>query len=102
MKKLVSAVLVFVLVLGVMSVTAFAHCGGRGGHRGARYSRRAAYPTCTVENCDIFAVHDHDGVYYAKHWYGDGHHHHEYYLQEDGTYLEHPCYYESGCPRIVY
>lgn len=33
---------------------------------------------CSVQGCDITTNHDHDGISYCGHYYGDGHDYHEY------------------------
>ncbi|MDR1960940.1 MAG: hypothetical protein LBQ16_01500 [Gracilibacteraceae bacterium] len=89
MRKIIAILAAVVIVTVFGATTAFAH-----GHQGG--GSTAAYAVCKVESCTKTGWHTHNSVYYAAHYYGDGHNYHDYcnvagctltgYHEHDGTY----------------
>ena len=68
-KKILTSIILFVMIVAVLPVAAFAH-GGRGS------SQKCSYPLCPVGECNTTGIHRHDGICYSGHRLGDGHGHH--------------------------
>lgn len=67
MKKAISILAVTMLVLGMVSVTAFAHGGhGLGSGTGHRYEQ------CTVEGCEAVGPHRHGDTWYCSRTWEEG------------------------------
>ncbi|MEG1605931.1 MAG: hypothetical protein RR452_08005 [Clostridia bacterium] len=62
-KKVFAATAVCVLLVGTLTVPAFARGGHRGGQHGGR--RNPAYATCSLANCHLTTKHVHDGISYC-------------------------------------
>lgn len=60
MKKMISIFVITALIVGMTSITAFAH----GGH-GSGIHRQSRYELCTVSGCDAVGPHQHDGSWYC-------------------------------------
>lgn len=74
MKRIVSLI-VAVLLMGQISIVAFAHGSEKGhGHNEATTVRGL----CNLEGCSKSEVHRHGGKYYDGHSMGDGHDYHSF------------------------
>ncbi|MCL2053849.1 MAG: hypothetical protein FWG90_05335 [Oscillospiraceae bacterium] len=72
-KRIISALTAVLLVVSAIGVTSFArgcHGGGRIGQGAAKTAQQPRYEICTVEGCDAYGLHEHDGVYYHCSDYG--------------------------------
>jgi len=69
MKKALSVLAIAVLLISMMSITAFAHGGHGAGNKAGQQPR---YELCTVNGCDVAGAHQHDGVWYCSHTCGQG------------------------------
>lgn len=58
MKKVVSILAVAVLMISVLSITAFAY--------GGRMRQQPQYELCTVDGCDLAGLHQHDNSWYCS------------------------------------
>lgn len=72
LKKILAASAACALLVGALAIPASAH-GGCHGRRANTSTTTTAYPVCTVADCALNYRHEHDGVTYCGHTYGDGH-----------------------------
>ena len=65
MKKAISILAIAVLMVSMLSVTAFAHGGHGNGYR-AGTQQQPCHELCTEDGCDVVGPHQHDGVWYCN------------------------------------